>query len=98
MWLLGMIVRGPADLPGQVAERHRDGLVAVSGGVLINAAPAAPLARHQRRPLAVGAPADARRATRCRSPSISQAHPAMRPVLPCAVFPAIHCPAPGHHV
>ena|SRR6516164_8156012 len=36
MWLFGMIVRGPADLPGEVAKRYRDGLVAVSRGVLVD--------------------------------------------------------------
>ena len=35
MWLFGFVVRDPADLAGQVAERHRDGLVAVPGGVLV---------------------------------------------------------------
>jgi hypothetical protein len=29
MWFFGVIVRGPADLAGQIAKRHRDGLVAV---------------------------------------------------------------------
>jgi hypothetical protein len=36
MWLFGLVVRGPADLAGQVAEGHRDGLVAVPRGVLVD--------------------------------------------------------------
>ena len=36
MWFFGLIVRGPADLAGQVAKRHRDGLVAVPRGVLVD--------------------------------------------------------------
>jgi hypothetical protein len=36
MWLFDLIVRGPADLAGQVAKRHRDGLVAVPCGVLVD--------------------------------------------------------------
>src|SRR5438128_2906838 len=35
-WLFGVIVRSAADLTGQVAECRRDGLVAVSCGVLID--------------------------------------------------------------
>ena len=66
---------------------------------MIKAAPAATLVRHQRRPPALGRPRPTRAGpTRCRSPLISQAHPATQPGLHCAVFPAIHCPAPGHRV
>jgi hypothetical protein len=36
MWLFGVIGRCPADLAGQVTKRHRDGLIAVPGGVLVN--------------------------------------------------------------
>jgi hypothetical protein len=36
MWLFGLVVRGPADLAGQVTKRHRDGLVAVPCGVLVD--------------------------------------------------------------
>jgi hypothetical protein len=36
MWLFDMIIRDPADLTGQVAKRHRDRLVTVPGGVLVD--------------------------------------------------------------
>ena len=32
MWLFGMIVRGPADLPAEVTKRYRDGLRRLSAG------------------------------------------------------------------
>jgi hypothetical protein len=36
MWLFGLIIRTPADLAGEVAERHSDGLVAIPCGVLVD--------------------------------------------------------------
>ena len=51
----------------------------------LKAAPAAPLARRQRRPLALGRPRPSHAGPRGRSPLISQAHPATQPGSRCTV-------------
>lgn len=65
MWLFGLAVRGPAYLASHVAEGHRDGLVAVPSGVLVDKrGPGAGVAEPGHQLFKAGASSGGERATR----------------------------------